>query len=180
MNQRLSALGARYVLNDCEEALLELEKRPAGATWRIRWVAACTLLRTVGDVLESVDQQNIKKHPPELIRAIKEYRATLKNKDVEPGKYWNQIREQAKGLIHFYDFQARQGVSVQLSDEINPDTGIPLAEITGRTYDIVSGPFEGMDQRDFLREAISWWDEQLSEIEIKAGALKVKNSRALI
>jgi len=175
MNKRLSVLGARYVLQDCREALAELEKEPAGAVWRVRWVAACTFLRIVGDVLESVDQQNTKRHPPELIQAIREHRTILKNTEADLGRYWSQIREQVNSLIHCYDFQARQGVLTQLSDDINPKTGIPLAKITGKTYDIVSGPFEGMDQRDFLKDAINWWDEQLSEIELKAAVLKIKS-----
>lgn len=56
-------LKARMVIRDCETILKDLKESPeTGLSWRIRWVAAMALLRTVGYVLPSIDSQLSVKH----------------------------------------------------------------------------------------------------------------------
>jgi hypothetical protein len=50
-----STLHSRNILQDCRIALALLENEPRDSEWRVHWVAAVTLLRTVGHVLSKVD-----------------------------------------------------------------------------------------------------------------------------
>ncbi len=42
-------------------------------------------------------------------------------------------------------------------------------------YKITDGPFKGKDQRDIVKEAIEWWENQLSLIDTRVAALKNKS-----
>ncbi len=46
---------ARLALDDCRTALVQLRAQPTGLLWRVQWVAAVALLRSVGHVLDKVD-----------------------------------------------------------------------------------------------------------------------------
>ena len=41
-----------------------------------------------------------------------------------------------------------------------------LDNLLSTTYVINDGPYQGMDQREALQEAIDWWDAYLSDIEV--------------
>jgi hypothetical protein len=162
-------LGARVVLNDCRFALLELKRNPAGEHWRILLVASCTLLRTVAEALFKVDMDN-PLHPPELRKAVKDFYDELGTSNPKPQIYWEFIREHANKILHEYDLRATQGITARPTGENHPITGAKKMEITGRSYTIRTGPYQGKDPRDVIEEAIDWWDDQLSDIECKAAS----------
>jgi hypothetical protein len=66
-------------LLDCEAALQDLRSGGTGLLWRTRWVAAVSLLRAVGDVLNKVDGER----RPELRAAIDAEHAQLKATEPE-------------------------------------------------------------------------------------------------
>jgi hypothetical protein len=66
--------GARTVLELCQVARGELAESRMGSHWRLRWVAAITLLRTVAHVLSHIDRNS----GPELRQAIDEVWAGIK------------------------------------------------------------------------------------------------------
>lgn len=144
-------LSARNVLNDCREVIEEISGGVQGSQWRIRWVAAVVLLRTVGYVLSSVDK-NINES---YRQAIDEAWSKLKSTKPEPKIFWEFIDAERNNIIHEYKVGAGQGVTVYLGQNRDSDNH----------YLINTGQYKGRNQRDVLLEAIQWWESYLDEIE---------------
>jgi len=83
---------ARLVLEDCRGGLADLTDRVQGATWRRRWVAVITLLRTVGHVLNKVDASS----SPKLKAAIANAWGDLNRSKPEPRIFWEFIDQERK------------------------------------------------------------------------------------
>lgn len=153
---------AREVLEDCRQALSEIEDGVMGQQWRIRWVAALTLLRSVGYVLDKVDGSR-----DSLMRQIiKEQR-----KEPESIIFKEFIKKVRNGIIHEYKLSAGQDVTVRPGTlYLNMKTGEQSSGPSGpRTYSyrINEGYYKGHDQRKVIQEAIDWWEEYLGEIDRK-------------
>lgn len=183
---------ARLVLQDARGALDDLEDGVQGSTWRRRWITAVVLLRMVGHVLEKVDG---KEH--EISSIIDLWWNDLKRNKKMHAIFWNFINEQRNNILKEYNLGAGQGVvchpgtgtvHVEGSRPIvnvgkNSDSSEPPSDDDHQAdtyqkdnsemghidwiYKITSGPYEGMDQREVLREAISWWESQLNEIDAR-------------
>ncbi len=174
-----AATMARIVLGDCREALRELEADPSGQTWRIRWVAVLALLRTVREVLIKVDGNG----KPELKVETDKFWQRMGDTKPKPSIYWEFIRDDANSILHEYKFTAVQSVTSQPLGEGAPTTVSTSAQssvtlriedrIVKRTYLMKAGPFKGRDQRKVVRQAIEWWEEQITEIESRAAAAKL-------
>jgi hypothetical protein len=123
-------------------------------------VAAVTLLRTVGYVLDKVDSLS----DPLLKQIIdKEWE---KPKPTIFGKF---IEAERNNIIHEYKFMAGQGVTI-CPGIIHADlkTGHQTSGPSLPTlyhYTINEGPYKGRDQRELIQEAIDWWEEYLDRID---------------
>jgi hypothetical protein len=95
----------------------------------------------------------------------------LKQTKPEPSIFWQFIEEERNSVLKQYRSRAGQGVSIRVptlyhnmkTGEQWSDPDPPLPPLFH--YTIVSGPFEGRDHRDVLREAIQWWAFQLDSID---------------
>jgi hypothetical protein len=158
---------ARQALLDCEAALQDLRSGATGLLWRTRWVAAVSLLRAVGDVLNKVDGER----GPELRAAIDAEHAQLKATEPEPQIFWGFIRKERNNVLKAYQFNAGQGVTVRPGAIIfNTTTGEDLSVPSGpTTYEHVmrGGPFAGQDPRDVVQQAIEWWRAYLDRVDAR-------------
>ena len=141
---------SRTVLEDCKVALAEIRDGVSGREWRIRWVAAVALLRTVGYVLRKVDAAT----DPLLKSVIDAAWDQLSATKPQPTIFWAFIEEERNNVLKEYRLSAGQGTTVR------PGTGPTLYE-----YAMSSGPYAGRDQRAVLQEAIDWWGSYLAAIE---------------
>ena len=156
---------AREVLEDCKQALLEIEDGVMGRQCRIRWVAAVTLLRTVGYVLEKVDGSN------DLIlkRLIDKKWDNLKMTRPEPLIFWRFIDTERNNILKEYKVNAGQSVTIRPGIlSINLATGQQANGPSGPTtysYHINEGYYKGRHQREVIQEAIDWWEQYLEQID---------------
>lgn len=144
-------VAAREVLEDCRSAVEEIDHGVQGRAWRIRWVAAVVLLRTVGYVLAKIDS-NLS---PAYRSAIGEAWSQLNHSKPQPAIFWEFVEAERNNIIHEYEIGAGQGVTVHLGQ----------AKLVEHHYLVNTGPFAGRDQREVLREAIAWWEVYLDNID---------------
>jgi len=150
---------ARQVVRDCELSVDELEPQEDARIWRLRWVATVTLLRAVGHVLEKVDTDV----RPAYRKSIDAWWQNLKAMKPEPAIFWSFIDLERNSILKEYG-----GHGVHIAE-----TRIRIALATGERMDlprtfqtaIEGGPFDGRNQTEVVREAISWWRRQLDEID---------------
>jgi hypothetical protein len=156
---------ARQVLEDCRQALEEIKDGVMGRQWRIRWVAAVALLRTVGYVLKEVDSSNDRL----LKQIIKEEWENLKQTRPQPTIFWEFIGAERHNIIHQYKITAGQGVTIRPGTMyIDLKTGHQSSGPSLPTlynYTINEGSYKGLDQREVLQEAIDWWEKYLDRID---------------
>ena len=156
---------ARYVLADCRSAVAELVDGVQGSAWRRNWVLSVVLLRTVGHVLANVDSARSEN----LRRAIEEWWGQLRATKPEPAVFWQFIENDRNLVLKEYQINVEYGITLRIPlRHFFPAPGDeePLAPATTEyRYEVASGPYKGDDQRTVLREAIAWWEVQLSKID---------------
>lgn len=162
---------ARRVLSDCEIALGLLEQEEDFARWRVHWVGALALVRAVGHVLQKVDGSDPAIHL--LVKVI--YAGWKLNRDKHL-IFWDFIEAERNNILKQYKFSTHplEQVDVVVSATFNHvETGELKEEpiifpLEGNLFrPIVDGYGAGEDARDIYREAIAWWNIQLSSIENK-------------
>ena len=149
---------ARMVLEDCKGALSDFKDGLQGAEWRRHWMLCVILLRVVGHVLDKVDG----KANPQLGKIVDGEYERLKKSKPNPSIFWEFIDQERNNLIKLYETSAGQGVTTKMGA-----VGTSELPETEYHYFINSGPFQGRDQRDMIREAISWWENHLNNIDKK-------------
>ena len=161
---------AREVLTDCEAARARLEDETDDVSWRLLWVAAVVLLRTVGHVLAKVDgagDLTVRKAGNTAFRRWKS--------DVPEHSIFRDFIEDERNLI-LKEYEHRMS-----SGPVRLVAALPGTAVEDPTSDtfladgnlfrpMLSGPYEGEDGRDVLDEAIAWWKRELDLIEITAHA----------
>src|ERR1035437_960735 len=100
---------ARDVLEDCKVAAGELRDGIAGREWRIRWVTAVALLRSVGHVLRNVDAPT----DPILESVITEAWSKLSHTKPEPAIFWRFIEDERNNILKEYRISAGLGITVR-------------------------------------------------------------------
>ena len=144
-------LHARTVLDDCRGALDDLDDKykVMGSLWRRRWVAALSLLRAVGHVLDKIDGQD-----PQLRSIIDASWSTKKRETI----FSDFVKQERNQILKEYAPSAGQSVTVRMGDPV--DSVI--------SYNMNNGSYAGRDPRDVVAEAIEWWDSYLDEIDDQA------------
>ena len=166
-------VGARQVLADCEIVLEMLESEDNLKRWRVHWVGALALLRAVGHVLVKVDGED-----KERRRVIDAAYRRWKTSRGTHAIFWEFIEEERNNVLKEYQFNLHpmEDVNVVVVASVrHPKTGevaqipqvIPIGENIYRP--ILGGFSEGNDARDVYREALDWWNKQLTEIESELG-----------
>lgn len=159
---------ARLVLADCRASLDRLRSDPVGIEWKLHWIAATALLRTVGAALKKVDA----KKDARLAEIIRHRWTLLQESKPEPTIFWGFIADERNNILKEYKFGAGINITVRPGTaHINLNTGEVTEAAPSRPtlYDFVmnDGTFKGKDQRDVVSEAIDWWDDYLSAIEVE-------------
>lgn len=161
---------AREVLEDCRIAVRRLTEGVAGKEWRIAWVTSVALLRAVGHVLRNVDS----KSSLAMAQAIETAWQGLSATKPEPKIFWQFIEEERNNILKEYQLTAGLGITVRPGTaHLNLQTGEHRGEPglpTLYDYAMRSGPYEGVDQRLVLSEAIAWWESYLGSIEAECAA----------
>lgn len=168
------AVQARQFLDYCRHALTELRKDPTGPEWIVRWAGAIALLRVVGFALQKQDGPT----NPALGRAQAAWWNRLKASKPDPAIFWDFIQEDRNVLLHGAEIRAGQSTMLFLvgvsrtrlvAGQANPPAtpAPPLLKAT-HSYHMNSGSFARRDPRDLVQEAIEWWEQQITEIEIEA------------
>jgi hypothetical protein len=162
---------ARRVLRDCRlaHAMLENETRPN--RFRILWVAALALVRSVGQVLDKIDGQDLR-----IKTAARERHKLWQKDDAKHQIFRDLIKRERDLIIHEY------------RSNVDPREKLPIAIIDGRlaplsdsnpvidsAYEIdenifrplMEGRWAGEDARDVLLEAIEWWECELRMIDAR-------------
>jgi hypothetical protein len=155
---------AREVVEDCRGAIDGLVNGIQGRAWRRQWILSITLLRAIGHVLDNVDGAG----SPAARTAIDAWWASVKA--TRPPIFWQFIDVERNSILKTYQGNAGQGATVLLS-------GIQVGMNGGESrvdppqpaiyhYELNDGPYKGRDHREVLREALSWWEQQLADIDL--------------
>lgn len=167
----------QQVLSDCKVALAMLWQNPEGQEWRIQWVGALALLRTVANTFN--EQAKDPAVHPDLQRELQNFWGRMKANEPKPEIYWGFIRDDSNDLLHYWKFSATHHVTKQRDDdEMIMTTEKWSAEPTrihsvdtsgehkgftpGSTYLMKSGPFANQDQRDVVQQAIDWYEDEIA------------------
>jgi hypothetical protein len=151
-------LRARQVLEDCRRATRLADDAANLQDLRICWVAAITLARAVGHVLQSVDAADNRAVADANDRLFAEWRNNRENHSV----YWDFIRAERNLVLKEYaqNWSYEPTVVAVATENFELDAGLYCA--------IEDGPYAGADIRDMLDVAIDWWELQLGIIEAEA------------
>lgn len=160
---------ARRVLLDCEAVLNMLEDEEDEQRWRVLWAGAMAIVRAVGHVLRKVDGDNKDVRP--LVEA-----AWTRWKADRPANavFWEFIEAERNNILKQYRFSVLDSSMVGLGvveihrgpesdDAVAYETPFALGENLFRP--IEEGFGIGEDARIIYREALRWWDTELSRIE---------------
>ena len=162
-------VAARKVLADCEIALDMLEREKDFEHWRVHWMGALALLRAVGHVLVKVDGEDNKLRV--LIDALYD---CWKMERTNNAIFWNFIEEERNNILKEYKFNLYPNENIDIvvqttaqhfkTSELSPSPQV--FQIGENIYRPIADGFnEGEDARDIYREALDWWNTQLTELE---------------
>jgi hypothetical protein len=150
---------ARNVLKDCHLALEMMELETDPHKLRVLWIGALSLIRLVGDVLGKIDSDAQPSLKPVIDAHWKSLRAA---KDPMFEKFIKGSRDRA---IHRYDIDL---IPIANVDVFVTDSGAVefVTSLDDCLFSPMVGDFRtGDDARDVYRDALSWWDKYLIEIE---------------
>ena len=157
---------ARLVLSDCRYALSDFSSEITGARWRVTYMANVALLRTVYHALKNRDVPRDER----LKGAFKSWDAALGSTKPEPAIYWSFIVDERNLLLKEYEGSP---VNPTQTHEIQFDLSTGKTKNLGlvrQAYVYAEGPFQGQDQRILIKQAIIWWEAQLSHLECASAA----------
>jgi hypothetical protein len=151
---------ARSVLRDCELALEMMDEVTDPDRMRVLWVGALALIRLVGHRLHESDGQS------ELYRAAIAEHWNYLQQSQDP-MFWQFIKNYRDAAVKRHDTRIPEDSSF-LGLVPHSNGGHLLVTFEDcLLLPLESGWREGEDARDVYRDAIDWWDFQLSEIEGK-------------
>ena len=162
---------------DCEAVLEMLEDEEDEQRWRVLWAGAMALARTVGHVLQKVDGKDPKVQP-----AINSAWNRWSGDKAANAIFWEFIEEERNNILKEYHFSVLDSAVVGVSVvEIDQETGHAVAVESPDLLDenlfrpIETGFGAEEDARDVYREALQWWDAELSRIEADKHSMKQKS-----
>ena len=153
---------AKKVLNDLQQSHTMLENEEDYIRFRVLWVAAITLARAVGHMLDKVDSKE-----SALMKVVIEqkWKKLKENKNQEDNKIFFKIVENERNqILKEYEFGILS-LPVDLVGE-NADVVFVIFTIDNCIYmPFQEGEYAGEDCRDVLAEAIRWWEKYIDEID---------------
>jgi hypothetical protein len=160
---------ARRVLDDCRLAHAMLEDVTEPEHFRIIWVAALALTRSVGQILDKINGTD------RSIRDAAKARYELWKGDTSDHLIFREfIKKERDLIIHEYssNLDLRSAIPIALVDgrpalvgENDPAINDAIRLDQNIFRPLTSGPWAGEDARDILLEAIEWWESELRTID---------------
>ena len=152
---------ARNVLNDCHLALEMMELETDPHRLRVLWIGALALVRLVGEVLGKIDAEA----QPAMRSKIESHWRTLRNhKDPMFEKFIKGSRDRA---VHSYDTDLIPIATVDIFITGEGDVE-HVQKLDECLFSPMMGEFRsGEDSRDVFRDALNWWDNYLTQIEVE-------------
>ncbi|WP_010197179.1 hypothetical protein [Psychrobacter sp. PAMC 21119] len=153
---------AKKVLGDLRQSYLMLENETNYESFRVLWVAAITLARAIGHILDKVDSRQ-----SELMKVTvsNKWKSLKENKEVAANKiFFEFIEDERNKILKEYEF----GLLSSPIDLFVVDTDSIPSKFTlgdGIYIPLQNGFYVGTDCRDVLAEAIQWWEEYINEID---------------
>lgn len=156
---------ARRVLADCEAALAMLEDERDEQRWRVLWAGGVALLRAVGHVLRKVDG-----HSLQAGKAINAAYQGWMSGQPEHLVFREFIDKARNNILKEYQLNVLDSAEAAAA-VIDPDTGsvtheTPFVLDENLFRPVTEGFGAGEDARDVFREAIGWWETELSRLEV--------------
>jgi hypothetical protein len=150
---------ARQVLSDCHLALEMMEIESDPDRLRVQWIGALALVRLVGDALSKIDSVD----QPDLAQLIERHWNLLRSsKEVI---FWEFIKGARDRAVHLYDVDIYESEVVDIAIEL-PDGTMHYDKLDDCMFMPLQNGFgKGEDARDIYRDALNWWDSQLTGIE---------------
>jgi hypothetical protein len=187
------AAKAREMLEWCRHAHRRMTENPTGRDWVLIWAGAIVLLRAVGHTLAKEDAAA----DAHLKKAQKCWWDNLNNTKPNPAIFWGFIDRDRNKLLKEAELTVGQSTTISLQGlsataiaagigqgltetrQSSPQHGTRTGQenpsapppITIHNYHMNSGHFTGQDPRDLVKDAVEWWETQLTQIEQKALAL---------
>ena len=158
----------RLTIQDCKVALQILEEDCIDqATWRVRWVGAICLLRTVGFVLVDEGRQN-SAHQQYIREAYNRWNEDKLRYEI----YWQFIKAERDLVLKEYKSSVFGGEHVNLTVVPQPlmppntELGSSVHQLETDIYRPILSSFrQGDDVRDVYDDAIKWWESEVDRIE---------------
>jgi hypothetical protein len=154
---------ADVVLEDCRKALDLVDDARNEQEFRVHWVALVALLRAVGHVLDKVDAAS----SSELRGAVDTRWAEWRRNRDKHRLFWDFIEAERDSVLKTYEIGVQPGDVQLVVQQAGAAEVFTLDECIFKP--LLDGPFAGEDGRDVARDAISWWEGQLSEIASARG-----------
>lgn len=154
---------ARLVLQDVMAVRENLEHETGAIQWRLNWVLAVVLLRTVGHVLDKVDGAA----DPRVKQLAKEKFSNWKVAD-EHAIFRDFIELERNSILKEYELSITEG-PIPIVAHLQRGDGFDVIRqflIEENLYRPISGGvYDGEDGRTLIDDAIQWWRVQLGEID---------------
>lgn len=166
----LPQLLSEQVLEDCLIALAILESEENEHKWRVHWVGAVALIRTVGHVLHKVDTKSY----PEIAETVSNASENWNSSASEHEIFREFINDERNNVLKEYQSSVHPTGTIKLMVE-----GQKIAyseDAAGNIRDIeilddnlfkprLDGYGAGEDVRDIYKQAIQWWRIELAKIK---------------
>ncbi|MBN9335391.1 hypothetical protein [Devosia sp.] len=141
-----------------------LEDETGHIEWRLNWILAVVLLRTIGHVLNNVDGEG----SPQVRRLARAMHARWKSGHPADAIFRDFIERERNSILKEYAFSMSEGpvpivAHLQAQDGYDSIRHFLIEENIYRP--IEDGPYQGEDGRTVLDDAIEWWNRQLDEID---------------
>lgn len=159
---------AREVLEDCRLALNMLEEEANLQRWRILWAGAVALVRAVGHILDKVDGKDatVKRVAREFFNGWKSGADHMIFREFIERERNNLLKEYRSDLHPLEAVQVAVQMRLVPVNVVEPKTIAEVFDLDDNVYrPLLDGPWEGLDGREVLGEAIDWWDSQLEAID---------------
>lgn len=136
---------ARRVLDDARTALEKFNQAPIDVEFRHLVVLCCTLIRAVGHVVETENEDNKINHD----KLNSYYKDKIKDSEI----FKNFIKSTRDTVLKEYTAYIGWASITTLNKDHRME------------YLVKEGEYKDKDFRDLMRESIEFWDNHLSKIE---------------
>ena len=150
-------LSAEVVLKDFESAMRLAYIEDKKDRFKLYWVAAISLARTIGHVLHKVDSEISNEHKKVISARYEAWKANREEHKI----FWEFIENERNNLLKEYEF----GFLAETHTLVVVDTGEEFDLDWQQYCPMTCGAYQGEDCRIILEDVASWWLKEISLIK---------------